>query len=223
MNCRKQIGRATAVVATGVAALACGTAGADVVVPLPGAHQVQTLMDGTVVTVRLTGESVTINPSLGGTPLHRNAWVSGSAHVEVTGAGDRPGGKLIPGYTVGCQVDISGGGVEGGVEGGLSWRDPQNVRPNVGAESGGALSLGPGQTRSFYLLDVEVPDDFGNEDHKPVNRFRGNTASVTWADSTIALTGCAGYAQARAFIRVEIETANVASHLTVWGAPFSLG
>ncbi|MEV0033329.1 MspA family porin [Nocardia sp. NPDC050793] len=223
MNCHKNIGRAVTVAATGVAALACGTAGADVVVPLPGAEQVQTLMDGTVVTVRLTGESVTINPSLGGTPLHRNAWVSGSARVEVAGAGDRPGGKLIPGYTVGCQVDISGGGVEGGVEGTLNWSDGQTVRPGAGAETGGALSLGPGQTRSFYLLDVEVPDDFGDEDHKPVNRFRGNTASVTWADSTIALSGCAGYAQARAFIRVEIETESVASHLTVWGAPFSLG
>ncbi|WP_067835290.1 MspA family porin [Nocardia lijiangensis] len=223
MNCRKHIGRSVTAAAAGVAALACGTAGADVVVPLPGAEKVQTLSDGTVVTVRLVGESVTINPSLGGTPLHRNAWVSGSAQVEVAGAGDRPGGKLIPGYTVGCQVDISGGAVEGGVEGGANWSNGQNVRPNVGAETGGALSLGPGQTRSFYLMDVEVPDDFGNEDHKPVNRFRGNTGSVTWADSTIALNGCAGYAQARAFIRVEIETANVASHLTVWGAPFSLG
>ena len=31
--------------------------------------------DGTVVTVARSGERATINPSMGGTPLHRNVWV----------------------------------------------------------------------------------------------------------------------------------------------------
>ncbi|MBF6341818.1 MspA family porin, partial [Nocardia abscessus] len=47
--------------------------------------------------------------------------------------------------------------------------------------------------------------------------------SVTWADETIGLNGCAGYAQARAFVSVEVETDNVITWVTLWGAPFSLG
>ncbi|MGY2010718.1 MspA family porin, partial [Nocardia gipuzkoensis] len=47
--------------------------------------------------------------------------------------------------------------------------------------------------------------------------------SVTWADETIGLNGCGGYAQARAFVSVEVETDNVITWVTLWGQPFSLG
>ncbi|SLJ82361.1 MspA [Mycobacteroides abscessus subsp. abscessus] len=93
----------------------------------------------------------------------------------------------------------------------------------VGAESGGELTLGPGQAKSFYILDIEKPDDYGNEDHATNNKFKGNSGSVTWADSTIGLSGCAGYAQARSFVKVKVETDNVMSVVTLWGQPFSLG
>ena len=43
--------------------------------------QVKKLGDGTVITVSRSGERATINPSMGGTPLHRNAWVSGKYKV----------------------------------------------------------------------------------------------------------------------------------------------
>ena len=95
---------AAATVASGL--LFTGAAGADTVVPLPGGHITKTLSDGTVVDISLVGESANINPSLGSTPAHRNAWVSGSAQVSVSGDG---GGKIFPGYTVGCQVNIAGG------------------------------------------------------------------------------------------------------------------
>ncbi|MBF6470199.1 MspA family porin, partial [Nocardia beijingensis] len=84
-----------------------GAANADTFVPLPGGELTKTLSDGTVVTIRLVGESANISPSMGATPLHRNAWVSGSAQVELSGTA---GGKIFPGYTVGCQVNIAGGG-----------------------------------------------------------------------------------------------------------------
>ncbi|MBF6468266.1 MspA family porin, partial [Nocardia beijingensis] len=197
-----------------------GAANADTFVPLPGGELTKTLSDGTVVTIRLVGESANISPSMGATPLHRNAWVSGSAQVELSGAA---GGAIFPGYTVGCQVNIAGGGATGGVDGGVDWSSGENVKPSVGAHSGGNLSLGPGQAKSFYVLDLEQADDFGNEAHKKRIRFKGTTGSVTWADETIGLNGCAGYAQARAFVSVEVETDNVITWVTLWGQPFNLG
>ncbi|MCP2288405.1 MspA family porin [Nocardia amikacinitolerans] len=220
MSNRKNLFRLNIAAATTIALglLATGTADADTFVPLPGGELVKTLSDGTVVTVRLTGESATISPSLGSTPVHRNAWVSGSAQVEVAGAG-ADGGLILPGYVVGCQVNIAGGGVSGGVDGSVS----SEGQGAAGANSGGELSLGPGQATSFYILDREKADDFGAESHKPYNIFGGTSGSVTWADQTIGLSGCGGYAQARAFVSVEIITESVTSWVTLWGQPFSLG
>ncbi|WP_040691489.1 MspA family porin [Nocardia vinacea] len=197
-------------------------AGADTVIALPGGEITKTLSDGTVVTVRLVGESAEINPSMGSTPAHHNAWVSGSAQVDLSGPGGSAGGIVFPGYTVGCQVDIAGGGANGGVEGGLR-SDGQYVTPQVGATSGANLTLGPGQAKSFYLLDREKADDFGNESHKMYNRFSGTSGSVTWTDETLGLSGCGGYAQARAFVSVEVRSNTVSSWITLWGKPFSLG
>ncbi|MEV0686977.1 MspA family porin [Nocardia sp. NPDC050378] len=208
---------AVAALALGLAATPAATA--DTFVPLPGGELVETLSDGTVVTVRLTGESANINPSLGSTPVHRNAWVSGTAQVELAGTGAEAGGLVLPGYVVGCQVNIAGGGVGGGVEGASDWEG----NASAGANTSGELSLGPGQAESFYILDREKADDFGNESHKAYNVFSGGSGSVTWSDQTIGLSGCGGYAQARAFVSVEIVTERVTSWVTLWGRPFSLG
>ncbi|MFG2443575.1 MspA family porin [Nocardia fluminea] len=201
-----------------VGMLSTGAAHADTFIPLPGGEIVKTLSDGTTVTVRLVGESANISPSMGSTPVHRNAWVSGSAQVEVSG--NAKGGKIRPGYVVGCQVNIDGGGVEGGVEGESDWA---GKKPGVGADTGAELSLGPGQAESFYILDLEKADDYGDEAHSKDNKFKGKSGSVTWADTTIGLSGCGGYAQARAFVKVKVETDNVTSVVTLWGQPFSIG
>ncbi len=108
---------AAAAVALGL--LAAAPAEADAFVPLPGGEMVKTLSDGTVVTVRLVGESATISPSMGATPVHRNAWVSGTAQVELVGAGEGSYGLVVPGYTVGCQVNIAGGRCRWGCGGSL--------------------------------------------------------------------------------------------------------
>ncbi|MFC8386446.1 MspA family porin [Nocardia sp. NPDC056952] len=205
----------TAATTVALGLLSTGAANADTFVPLPGGHITKTLSDGTVVDISLVGESANINPSMGSTPAHRNAWVSGSAQVSVSGDG---GGKIFPGYTVGCQVNISGGDALGDSGG--------EVVEGVGfgeVNTGGELTVGPGQAKSFYVLDLEMPDDYGNESHKTRNAFKGGSGSVTWADETIGLSGCGGYAQARSFVSVEVETDNVISWVTLWGAPFSLG
>ncbi|WP_069161639.1 MspA family porin [Nocardia altamirensis] len=219
---RKNVARAAGACAAATIALGLfsnGAANADTFVGLPGGEIVKTLSDGTTVKVRLVNESANINPSMGSTPVHRNAWVSGSAQVEVSGEGVLYG-KIRPGYVVGCQVNIDGGGVTGGVDGSVQWDGKDG---DLGASSGGNLTLGPGQAASFYLLDRELADDFGNEDHSTQITFKGTNGSVTWADSTIGLGGCGGYAQARAFVKVKVETANVMSYVTLWGQPFSLG
>ncbi|MFJ2664702.1 MspA family porin [Nocardia fluminea] len=215
---RKSMARVCGIAAAATVALgslSTGAANADTIVPLPGGHITKTLSDGTVVDISLVGESANINPSMGSTPAHRNAWVSGSAQVSVSGGG---GGKIFPGYTVGCQVNIAGGDALG--EGAGEVVEGKEFG-EVG--TGGELTVGPGQSKSFYVLDLEMPDDYGNESHKTRNAFKGGSGSVTWADETIGLSGCGGYAQARAFVSVEVETDNVMSWVTLWGAPFSLG
>ena len=52
------------------------------------------------------------------------------------------------------------------------------------------------------MLDLEKADDFGSENHSRDNSFSGNSGSVTWQDVTFGVTGCAGYAQARSYIKV---------------------
>ncbi|MFQ6228585.1 MspA family porin [Nocardia sp. NPDC002869] len=218
---RKNLARLAGVGAATTVALglfSTGAASADTFVPLPGGELVKTLSDGTVVTVRMVGESASISPSMGATPVHRNAWASGSAQVEIAG-GEEVGGKIYPGYVVGCQVNIDGGGAEGGA--GAEVDTEGAVSPS--AETGGNLTVGPGQAKSFYVLDIEGPDDYGSEDHATNNKFRGNSGSVTWSDQTIGLSGCGGYAQARSFVKVEVETENVITFVTLWGQPFSLG
>ncbi|WP_327149629.1 MspA family porin [Nocardia sp. NBC_01329] len=221
---RKNPARLAAVGATASIALglfSAGAANADTFIPLPGGEITKTLSDGTAVTVRLVGESATISPSMGSTPVHRNAWASASAQVEIAG-GQKVGGKIYPGYVVGCQVNIDGGGVEGGADADVSVEgDSAEISPS--AEGGANLTVGPGQAKSFYVLDIEKPDDYGNEDHATNNKFKGNSGSVTWSDQTIGVNGCGGYAQARSFVRVKVETDHVMSVVTLWGQPFSLG
>ncbi|MEV0248219.1 MspA family porin [Nocardia sp. NPDC050712] len=208
-----------AAAATAIGLLSTGAASADTFIPLPGGELTRELPNGMSITVRLVGESAVINPSLGSTPLHRNTWVSGTAQVELTG-GDRSsvGAKIAPGYIVGCQVDIGGGRVNGTARG---TTDGENA--SASSTAGGRLTLGPGQTGRHMILDLEAPDDYGDEEHSRANSFRGPTGSVNWADTTLALDGCAGYAQARAFVIVKVRGAHGVSVVTLWGQPFSLG
>lgn len=199
--------------------LTTGTASGDTFIPLPGGEITETLGDGTVVNVKLVGESANISPSMGSTPLHRNAWVSGTAEVVATGNPLKLG-KVRPGYVVGCQVNIDGGNAGGGAGFSSDW---EGNRPSPSSNASGNLSLGPGQAQSFYILDQEREDPFGNSSHTNFNPFRSGKGGVSWKNSTIGLTGCAGYAQARAFVRVEIETEHAIEDVTLWGQPFSLG
>lgn len=198
-------------------------ASADTFMPLPGGSVTETLDDGTTVTVNLTDESANISPSLGSTPLHRNVWVSGKASVSLDGASAQSA-YIYPGYILACQVDF-GAGV--GADAGASIT-PSEVAggaasiPASGGASGG-ITLGPGQAMSVDVLDIESPDSYGQEFHWGAHYFDGNKGSVSWTDSTLGVSGCAGYAQARAYVNVEVVTESVTSTVTLWGQPFSIG
>jgi hypothetical protein len=203
-----------------------GAADADTFVPLPGGHINQTLGDGTVVNVDITGESANINPSLNATPLSRNAWTSGHASVNLVGgeANDpNTSTRLVVGYIVGCQVDLSGGivpGVDGSGTADLT-TNPATVSATGGAST--TLTLAAGQAKVLNLLDVESPDDFGADSHNPYQSVPGPHQSLNWHDETFAVDGCGGYAQARSFAQAKVYTPSSIGYVTVWGKPFSIG
>ncbi|MFF2552340.1 MspA family porin [Nocardia sp. NPDC058058] len=201
-----------------------GTAAADTFIPLPGGMISRTLADGTIVTIRIDNESAKINPSMGDTPVHRNVWVSGRGSVDLVGpSASEATIKISPGYVVGCQVDISQfSPSENASEsatlgsGGLT-----NLQPSEAL--GGGITVAPGQAVAQLLLDLEKPDDYGQESHKRYNKVPGPHASVSWVDETFAVNGCGGYAQARSFVLAEIDTTTFIGNLALWGEPFSMG
>lgn len=212
-----------AAIAVALGFTSVGAANADTFVPLPDGQITQTLPDGTVVTVSRTGESANISPSLGDTPLHRNAWVSGTTRVNLKGP-NATGGRIQPGYIVGCQVNFgANAGANAGMTAGMDTdMNLTSVGPK-GNNGTGGVTLGPGQAVDYKILDVEVPDAYGQEIHYPFTVFKGNNGSVNWSDSTLGVTGCAGYAQARNYVKVTVDTKNAVEQVTLWGEPFSIG
>ncbi|MGW6375904.1 MspA family porin [Rhodococcus sp. NPDC055112] len=213
-----QISAVGAATAVALGFLSAGAANADTFVPLPDGSITETLADGTVVKITRTGESANISPSMGATPLHRNVWVSGRIGAEVTGP-NAEGGSITAGYVVACQLTLGG---NGGADTGMStnWKG-ESVSQT--AKNAGTVSIGPGQAKDIRLLDLEDKDGYGNESHSGSNSFTGRSGSVTYADSTIGVEGCAGYAQARSYATVWVSTDTITSSTTLWGQPFSIG
>ncbi|MBU3060962.1 MspA family porin [Nocardia sp. NEAU-G5] len=213
---------ATAVAAVGL--LSTGAANADTFVPLPDSHITQTMGDGTVVHVDITGESANINPSMVATPLSRNTWTSGHAQVNLTGgaAGDpKTSTHLIVGYIVGCQVDLSGGMTNG--VGASATADPSSNSVSATGTGSTTLTLAAGQAKELDLLDIEQPDDFGVDSHYSWQSVPGPHQSLTWHDEQWAVDGCGGYAQARSFAQAKVYTNSSIGYVTVYGKPFSIG
>lgn len=227
MNTRRRAGRLVGVALAAATALCfapTSPAQADTFIPLPGGVISRTLGDGTVLTVRIDGESAKISGSLGDTPIHRNVWVTAKASVDLSGpTASEATIKISPGYIVGCQVDIgSFSPSENASEQGTA--TSTGITPGVPSESLGAgITLGPGQAVARLMLDLEQPDDYGQESHKRYNKHLGPHASVTWVDETFAVDGCGGYAQARSFVAAEIDSTYYIGNLVLYGEPFSMG
>ncbi|RTL03845.1 MAG: hypothetical protein EKK62_17525 [Acidimicrobiia bacterium] len=197
------------------------TASADVNVVLPPQKQTMKMGDGTVVTISRTGERATINPSMGGTPLHRNAWVSAKYRVDIS----KPTRYLLvrPGYLVGCQVNLGGGRV-GGRDGSLRLSDGTIDDYDLYGGARNTLSLGPGEVARFFVYDEEMPDLFGADSHQRGLISAGEkSVRASYVNSQIGLRGCAGYAQARSWLLVIVETEFAQESFNFYGRPFSLG
>ncbi|WP_279100560.1 MspA family porin [Gordonia bronchialis] len=208
-----------ALIAAACATLAVpATAGAEVHVVLPSQTDRLTMGDGTVVSVTRTGERAIINPSLGGTPLHRNAWVSGTYSVHTSK--DAKKIKIQAGYVVGCQVNISGLTNSGNGNGSV----PSTGTPTGAVGGGATISVGPGQAVNYYINDVESADDYGNQKHSPKVTYKSTDhARLGYTNETMQISGCAGYAQARSMAVVYVIASNAEQVLTFYGKPFSLG
>ncbi len=119
---------ALAVAATGVIA---STGDADAA-RLPGGSKTTTGIDGQVVKISRTGESVRPQVSVANNGAGRSAAVSGTYSAKLS----KGTGSLTVGYLVGCQIDITG--LKGGISGGIALS---------GASLSGSVSvpLAPGQ------------------------------------------------------------------------------
>ena len=232
-----QIAAAGAVGAVAIGFLSAGAANADTFVPLQDNEISKTLIDGTTVTVKGFGQSALISPSMGATPTQRNVWVTGNYTVDTSNAS---GGTIEPGFLVGCQVDFSAAiGADGnasfgqgntvGLEpGDLSSLTITRTQPNtydIGA--GVELNLAPGQFNDVKLVadeksaeidGVTVATEVSNK-----FAFEGNGGGYTYADETLSVAGCAGYAEARSYVKVTIDNDAVTASTTLWGQPFSIG
>ncbi|WP_072689613.1 MspA family porin [Rhodococcus marinonascens] len=204
-----------------------GAANADTFIPLQDGEITQTLIDGTVVTVRQTGNSATISPSMGATMLHRNVWASGTVDVSLEGD-NAQGGSIDTGYVVGCQINF-GGNAGGGANAGATWDDMGDgggIAPPLDGGTdvfGGGMSIAPGQATKVSILDIEYANSYDEETHKSDFDFEGNSGGFTYSDETFGVSGCAGMAQARSYTTVEVSTDRVDSTVTLWGQPFSMG
>lgn len=229
MMCSKSVRRGRvigllAAVTVGLGLSSSGAANADTFMKQPNTVITRTLGDGTVVHMSLLNQSAKISGSLGDTPLHRNVWTSARVVVDVSGPGAASASiQLNPGYVVGCQVDIASLGTDESESESptVSSTGVTPALPAMGATE--TLTVAPGQAVTKYLLDIEQPDDYGNESHKAHPTVNGPHASVSWTDETFAVDGCAGYAQARAFTFADVSTAAGESIISAWGAPFSMG
>ena len=216
---RRAVGVAgtSAVIAVAAALLSQGTANADVFLKLPSQTDVQTLPDGTKVTIVRTNEKAVVAPSLGGTPLHRAAQVSAKYTVTTS---KKAKIRIAAGYIVGCQVSITG------ANSGTTGTSSQNTVTSAATQGAGAtqtLTLGPGQAAVYYVNNVEKADDFGSQQQTQNVDYETTKASNSYTNEQLQLTGCAGYAQARSYAQIRIRTSNVDKQISTYGRPFSIG
>lgn len=201
-----------------VPALTASPAQADTTVRLPGQSVTKKLKDGTTVTITRSNESARINPSMGGTPLHRNAWVSGKYVVTTSDKAAKIG--VGSGYIVGCQLTL--GGTSNSRAGATAPNfDLQSATKT--AETGAGVTIGPGQAVNYVINDREYKDAFGAAGHSSSISFSGGKGTLAYTNETMMVNGCAGYAQARSYAKVSITTDNVSQSIAVYGKPFSMG
>lgn len=191
-------------------------AGAASAGPLPGGIARDDLGGGTTMVARLVNERVDRGAgNVANVPTSREVWVSGEIRVAVSGAAT--GGVISGGYVVGCQVDLSAG---------LSNSGGATVTETAAtATAGSTLTLGPG--KAAFVSIINQPNYSVDADNPFANlygyKFAGNRGAVAYGGQALRVNGCAGYAQARARMKIEVTTGSAKSQTILWGKPFSIG
>ncbi|WGJ86834.1 MULTISPECIES: MspA family porin [Gordonia] len=204
----------TGAVAMGLTSLAAGGATAG---PLPGGTVTRTLVDGTPVTVQLFDEFVNVQRAISNVQTSREVWLSGK--VRVTVGGKAEGGSIAAGYLVGCQVNFGGVDPEAG-----AGVEVTEDGPSPSAELGTTFSLGPGEANYVPIISETSGDDTSYKDYEVSDySFKGQKGGVAYSQEKFGLDGCAGYASAKAKIKVTVSTDAVKGVITLYGKPFSIG
>ncbi|WP_067672364.1 MspA family porin [Nocardia miyunensis] len=182
-----------------VVLLSAGTAYADTQVPLPNGDRALTTATGVQVDLSRTGERAVISPSLASNGLSRTAAMSGVVYATVHGA---KSGTLATGYVIGCQVDLSGGvGI-----GGDMYVDTSSAYPELTP----SINLVPGAVK-VVKFDTKTLDP------------TAGAIGVTYSDRAVQVSGCAGYAQARAVSILTVQNDKGSAEVSLYGKPFSIG
>ncbi|WP_045824065.1 MspA family porin [Williamsia herbipolensis] len=233
-NTMRRAASAAAIAGVSAVALASMGAGNAAAATLPNKVITQKLVDGTSVTVSLTDQAYNVSRSVAAIPTSRHAWVSGKVRVTVNGKSQ--GGSIVAGYYVGCQVAIGAGATAGagGTAGIAGSSDqvldpttnvissgPSTYAPNAGATAtqGISLTLAPGAIGFFPVVS------YTNSDGDTVNgvAFSGSKAGIAYSQVDFSVEQCAGYAEAKAYVKVKVSTPSVDGYVTLVGRPFSLG
>ncbi|AUN39264.1 MspA (plasmid) [Tsukamurella tyrosinosolvens] len=223
---------ATAVMAgLAISATSQGAAHADTFIPLPNASTTAKMGSATL-TISITKQSARLSPGMVALPTTRNAWVSGVVKAEVTG-GTGDGGAIAAGYMVGCQIDVGTASVSADtpVDSGTSFdAGATTVKPSVKATTGASIALSAGSVGAQMLtydraIWPKPGDEFSSSWQYAASNFKfsGSSGSLTYSDQTIGVDGCAGYAQARFFVKVTASAGNSRRTVVLWSVPFSLG
>lgn len=209
---KRRAGAVAGLAAVSAVALSSLGAGGAAAGPLPGGFTSQTLVDGTKVTVRLFDESVDRRqPSTVALPTSRNVLVSGKVLVTVGGSG-ASGGAIDAGYIVGCQLNFGAGA---NAQGGLSTDQILGSSTDLSNNNiGSSFELSPGKATAVSV--VKDGDDTGFE-------FKGTRAGLAYSQEAFRVDGCAGFAEAKAYVKVKVSTDAVDGYVTLVGKPFSIG
>ena len=220
----KRTARLTTVVAAAAVAAATlgGTGGADAA-KLPGAHKSKQVTGGSVA-IRLYDESYSVQRPVTNVPTSREVLVSGKVRVRT--GGDVKGGTVTTGYLIGCQLNFgAGAGTGGGLGTELdlnklgSGDDPFSVpAPTKGTGSQATFTLGPGAAEFVPVIKTSIDDTKVNSFN-----FTGQTGGVAYSQERFGVDGCAGFAQARALVNVQVSGDTGKANVTLYGKPFSIG
>ena len=127
---------------------------------------------------------------------------------------------MRPGYLVGCQVNLGGGRV-GGRDGSLRLSDGTIDDYDLYGGARNTLSLGPGEVAGSSSTTRRCPTSSVPIAISGSHLRRREVGSRELRELADRPAGCAGYAQARSWLLVIVETEFAQESFNFYGRPFS--